>query len=505
MSKPFAWLMRLVGGVPVAKPARRDGAAPAAAPAASGQPGAGPSARAVPAASAATAAAPVAAPAPAPTPAFGARRPLVASNGEVAGFEFRLPASLERRLNERSDGKVQGAHVIALLSAMRPTLEAGRIALASLPATVVLRDAVTDQVPVGAMLQLSGLDAHAAEQRAAIEALRRRGVRVGVPAVLDANGQPPELVDELDFAVLTSGALDPDPATETDDDGAPRTFTGYPSGRPPATDDAQALEALIVRATIYQGARPGLQLVAIDLADIEALERALKAGVQLAAGRVDAHGPGRELRPLQAGAVRLCQMLNDVVMDRDTAKIAADIRADVGLSYRMLRYVNSPALGLGRTVESIEQAVMLLGRNELYRWLSVLLLAAGDGRRTSRALQEIALSRARLLELLAQQRGDAPDKLFTVGLMSLLDAMLQVPLAQAIEPLNLGDAAREALLQKAGPWRPYVELASALERQDLAAAEPLAEAYGGIDVVLPLSDEAWQWASQVGATMKAAG
>ncbi len=65
--------------------------------------------------------------------------------------------------------------------------------------------------------------------------------------------------------------------------------------------------------------------------------------------------------------MRLCQLLNDVALDRDTNAVARAIRTDVGLSYKLLRCVNSPAMGLPRGVKSVDQAVMVLGRNELYR------------------------------------------------------------------------------------------------------------------------------------------
>ena len=88
----------------------------------------------------------------------------------------------------------------------------------------------------------------------------------------------------------------------------------------------------------------------------------------------------------------------------------------------------------------------------------MLLLASMKGRVASIALQEMALARARLLEGLAEQRADAlnhpPAALFTVGLLSLLGAMLQLPLAQVLEPLRLSDTARQALLDHSGPWAP---------------------------------------------------
>ena len=180
------------------------------------------------------------------------------------------------------------------------------------------------------------------------------------------------------------------------------------------------------------------------------------------------------------------------------ADLTRELRGDVGLCYRLLRQVNSPAVGVSRPVESIDQAVLILGRSEVYRWLSVLLLASVSGRRTSRALQEVSLARARMLELLARERGsEPPDALFTVGLLSLLNVMLEMPMSQVLQPLRLSEAAHLALLDHSGPWHELLTLSEALERHDLEAATAAATGFGGIERVSQLSDEAWRWALAV--------
>jgi len=113
-------------------------------------------------------------------------------------------------------------------------------------------------------------------------------------------------------------------------------------------------------------------------------------------------------------------------------------------------------------------------------------------------------ARARLLETLARERGVAqPDALFTVGLLSLLDVMLQTPLAEALAPLNLGDAAHQALVEQRGEWHDYLALAIDLERHDLDAAATRAGPFGGLDHVLGCSEQAWRWAAAVQGEMRA--
>jgi EAL and modified HD-GYP domain-containing signal transduction protein len=160
---------------------------------------------------------------------------------------------------------------------------------------------------------------------------------------------------------------------------------------------------------------------------------------------------------------------------------------------------------LRRGVESVEQAVMLLGRAELRRWLSVMLMSAAAGRQASAALQEDALTRGRLLEALARRQGVAqPELLFTVGLLSRLHLLLQMPLSQALEPLRLSDEVRLALLHGQGPWADYLALADELESDDEARFGALCAGFGGIEPVLAEAERAWNWAAGVTQAVGAA-
>ena len=408
-----------------------------------------------------------------PPEGFGARQPLVSASGSVAGFEFELPIC-SRIYQERveagaaaaaaeAEAVAVGARAIALVKAMRLTLESGRAALATLPVSVLARPTVIEQMARETMIVLADEDwddpAKRHEHRLVIDRARAHGVRIGLPAARAGAGVP------FDFVV----------ARGTD-----------------------GINTVMVLAQKCRLATPPIMLVATGLASIDEVELALKAGASLASGNIDAMGAEPAKRALQPAVQRVCQVLRDLSTDADTSQIAQNLRADAAVSYRLLRYVNSSALGLRRSIDSIEQAVLLLGRKELYRWLSVLMLAIGDGRKASRALQELSLARARLLELLASDQGrNPPDALFTVGLLSLMDVMMQMPLADALQPLRLGPAARQALLEGSGPWHEYLAMAIDLEQADLGPAARRAKMFGDLDHVLERADQAWQWAATV--------
>lgn len=125
------------------------------------------------------------------------------------------------------------------------------------------------------------------------------------------------------------------------------------------------------------------------------------------------------------------------------------IRNDVGLSYRLLRFVNSAAIGLPRTVGSVRQAIVLLGVRQVRQWATSLVLAGIEGRPD--ALLSSALIRARTCEQLFAPYGpqDA-DRAFTAGLFSLLGAILGTDPADAIATLPLDAEVRAAILEHDG-------------------------------------------------------
>lgn len=405
------------------------------------------------------------APAAPAVPAFVARRPLISGRGEIAGFEFRLNDATQWQLINLADPAAETAFAVALMGAMRTTMQSGRVAYAALAPDVLLRAEVAQQLGPRMMLCIQPPEVLTTATIERVDALRMSGALIGWPGNwLAAAPRRPR----ADFVSLQ-----------------------YVGG---------AIDGLLAAKQQWVQTIPGVSTVASDIASIDDLELAVRSGVSLASGTIATVGEPRDAKPMAPHMQRISRLLNHVVLDAGNARIVEQIRVDVALSYRLLRYLNSAAFGLTRKIESIEQAVVLLGRNELYRFLSMLLIGAAEGRRLSHALQEIALTRGRMLELLAIERGtDPPDGLFTVGMFSLLDALFQTPLAQALAPLQLATPAQQALLEARGPWRRYLDIAIALERHDFATAAQLGEGFGvgGLDRILVLSDDAQDWARKV--------
>ena len=201
-------------------------------------------------------------------------------------------------------------------------------------------------------------------------------------------------------------------------------------------------------------------------------------------------------------AIEHMQAFRLLRLARDTATtdvaLEAMLKRDVTLSYKLLRMVNSADLGL-REVWSIGHALRLLGRVTLTRWLSLLLLTdivPDDDRGTE--LSRVATMRARLCELLAAESGvpRAGESLYLVGLLSLVDEMLEIPPEQVVQLLQLAPDVRDALLHRADFYGEMLAMVEAYEVGDWATVETLGPRVGVAPHRLgELYVEALQWAN----------
>lgn len=135
--------------------------------------------------------------------------------------------------------------------------------------------------------------------------------------------------------------------------------------------------------------------------------------------------------------------------DIEPDDLADTINQDASLSYKLLRLINSAFFGLPREVSSTKQAVMMLGLNKVKTWASLLCLSGMDDKPNE--LRSVAMTRARMCELLAKYYKGQPDIFFTAGLFSALDAIMDRPLADIVERLPLSVELKTALIEHKGP------------------------------------------------------
>ncbi len=226
--------------------------------------------------------------------------------------------------------------------------------------------------------------------------------------------------------------------------------------------------------------QPGVAVWVWDVGTHDDFELARSAGCSAFAGGFVTRRDDWKGNSLSPHGARLASLLDRLHRGVETQEIAQILKHDLALAYRLLRYVNAAGWGLNHHITSVEQAVVLLGREPLQRWVSMMLLGSARGVPGAGAVLEVALTRARFLELLGALRGerDPAAQLFVLGLFSLLDVALKVPIEDAIRPLKLSAAMQDAILDRRGPMAPYLELALALEQGDAQRVTSFADVLG---------------------------
>ena len=192
-------------------------------------------------------------------------------------------------------------------------------------------------------------------------------------------------------------------------------------------------------------------------------------------------------------AFRVLKLLRDP--KADDREIEEMIGRDVGLAYKLLRMVNSSAVG-GRDIWSIGHALRVLGRTQVVRWLSVLLVSDAGGGGVRGELTNLALIRARMCERFAEIAGvpKASGSLFLVGLLSVLDQLLEVPMRVVCDTMDLAPDLRNALLHRTDFYGSVLGLVDAFVSGRWAEVDDVAMALVIEPVALqPLYLDALEW------------
>ena len=215
--------------------------------------------------------------------------------------------------------------------------------------------------------------------------------------------------------------------------------------------------------------KAGKILLAEKVETIEEFELCMAAGFDFFQGYYFARPiviAGKKLTPSQMTVIRIMALLD---ADADTVELERCIKHDAAIGITLLRLVNTAAVGAARRIDTLSQALMVLGRRQLYRWLQIMLYAEPQrGRQSISPLLMMATTRGKLLELMAQKSfaGDRAmaDRAFAVGIMSLMEALFGIPMANILEQMPVADEVRGALLAHEGIFGDMLNLVEYLER-----------------------------------------
>lgn len=256
-------------------------------------------------------------------------------------------------------------------------------------------------------------------------------------------------------------------------------------------------------AKLVQQLKPlGLKLLAEKVETIEQANFCASLGFELFQGYYFARPQVLRGKAVKHSDPHLSRLLQLVFADGDLGDIEAVFKRDPKLTYNLLRLVNSVSVGARSRINSIGQAVMLLGRRQLQSWLTLLMFAHKGNGNFPNPLVILAASRGKTLERLAALEGRARndlDKSYVTGMLSLMETVLEIPLAQICDDLHLDADIRDALLHRSGSLGHHLALVEATERYDTQAVMPMLEMLSlNLEQLTAVQIEAMAWANDIG-------
>jgi c-di-GMP-related signal transduction protein len=229
-------------------------------------------------------------------------------------------------------------------------------------------------------------------------------------------------------------------------------------------------------------------------------ERARQQGFVLFQGYFFRRPETVNTRDMPANSTHYIRMLQEVSRpDLNLPSMERLIKIEAAVCYRLLRYLNSPMFGLKTEVHSVRHALSMLGDREVRRWVR-LVAAVGAGQQKTSDLVLSALVRARFVEELGPRVEHGQSDLFLLGLLSLLDAMLEIPMSKVLEKVPIDRETKAVLLGQPSILRPIYQLMLAHESGEWQAAKDICGTLH-LDSDQVASDywQAQKWAREVSA------
>lgn len=378
-----------------------------------------------------------------PQNAYLARQPIVDAQHQLVAYELLFRDTAHATSARIVDAAAAGIDVISntLCNMGTDWLLKGKLAFINMDASMLMGDFSALLPPDKVVLEVLETVEVSAEILDRLRAYKQAGFRIA----LDDYVHTPERADLLplaDYVKLDVLAHSPDSIVGT------------------------------VKAARQQGAK----LLAEKVEKREQFEQYKKLGFQYFQGYYFARPENLTTKVVNPSQAAVLQLMDKVRQEADIKHIEEGFKRDVALTFKLLRYINSAAFGLSCEIQSIRHAVSILGYRPLYKWLT-LLLATASPSPMAPVLTRTAVTRGRLCELLGAYHlpKAEQDNLFITGVFSMLDALLETPMAQVMERLTLPESVADALLHRTGIYGPILALVEACESADAGRIDRLAE------------------------------
>ncbi|HUJ95155.1 MAG TPA: HDOD domain-containing protein [Terriglobales bacterium] len=206
-------------------------------------------------------------------------------------------------------------------------------------------------------------------------------------------------------------------------------------------------------------------------------------------------------REIPANRVNYLRMLQAVSKpELDSREIEDAIKGEASLCYRLLRYLNSAMFSFSNEIHSVRHALAMLGQREVRRWVR-LVVTLGAGQERASELVLSALVRARFCELLSPRIQHGDSDLFLMGLLSVMDAILDLPMTEVLNRVAVDQETKAILLGGASRLRPFYQLMMALESGDWENTACFSQSLGLSEAeVAKAYWDAMQWAREVSSS-----
>lgn len=352
------------------------------------------------------------------TKAFVGRQPIFGSNLEVDGYEL-LFRSGEKSFADIKDGDVATANVLisAFADIGLDTLVGPKRAFVNLTRNLLVDGNLSCLPPDRLVLEILEDIPVDEETIAAITSLREQGFTIALDDFIFS----PDLIPLIGLADIIKVEY---PAIERDE-------------LPSHVEQIRALG--------------DVKLLAEKVETQEDYELCKELGFDLFQGYFFCKPQVVSEKTMQSNVAAIIRVVNELQRpDISAARAESILQTDANLCYRLLRFVNSVNSATTKEIESVRQAAVLMGIGRIRSLASMMLLSAVDDSKP-RELIQVAMTRAKMCELLAEAAAESDaDRFYTLGLFSVLDALLDQPMEEVVNKLPLSDEMRSALVERTG-------------------------------------------------------
>ena len=369
---------------------------------------------------------------------FLARQPILGRDQHLVAFELLFRAAGEHEDARLTDGAAATAAVISHASQLGLEQVVGeQLAFVNVDEVVLMSDFVRFLPPRKVILEILETVKPTEQLLARVAELKQLGFKFALDDVVDHTEEVDKLLSLVDVVKIDLKGV-----------------------------HGQALAPLA--ASLRAASK---KLLAEKVETVEEFNFCLELGFEYFQGYYFARPvilSGRKIAPSEMVILHLLELLN---AGADASAIETAVKRDALTSLNLLRLVNSRAAGSGRRIESVSEAVTKLGRKQLRRWLQILLYTTpGSPVELNSPLLQLATTRGKLLELMSlhvhPDNVVCAERAFTVGIMSLADALFSMPMADILENVELADDVRAALLHREGTFGAMLDVVERLEKAD---------------------------------------